>query len=598
MENPEGSAPACASPSCGAATTPPSVHFSSGTPRFMASQVSDLASFCLRSLSLSRRETSLLPPSFTGAAPRCAETPCPCNPRTSSGCLEQRSVSLPTAHVFSLHSEPSYGLDPLRRGWLSGGETSLHTASASTPLPHSRRSPMHSSEESGPCLTHMHHPRVVGVVEPLFPVPVRDFSSCSSASTGSAEGQETSTLRGGGYLHSGAPCMHVSEGCVLSHGSLASGKKSTEGLRSASGGTEPGAGVKLHQSTGTKHPKTPDALSLHLPSKAYCTSASGREGGRRFELSREGAETKEIPPTAGRRLSSPRCLIAVAGIPGSGKSTIASALAAEMNRLWRQRRSQIEDVTTGGRVASTSGYDTTQEKDGNLVAGANDASQSPTSRRHEISVGRHEGDERVTGKTAESHRDHSEREEEEELCVVVGMDGFHLTREELSKLPNSEEAFCRRGAPWTFRLPEFWRSLHELKYCPDQTVHFPTFDHAVKDPVPNGVSISPSTRVVIVEGLYLCLKATDEAEEDKRPEVQVDASWFNQEGDLFDLRLYVDAPLEKAAHRVIQRHLASGICLAEQDAARRWTESDIRNADFILRHLEYSKLDAVIVNGT
>lgn len=444
MENTEGSLPAYASPSWGA-VTPPCVHFSPSTPRFMASQVGDLASFCLRSLSLSRGETYLLPTSFTKAAARRAEIPSPCNPRTSSGCLEQRSVSLPAAHVFPLHSEPSYDLDPLRRGWLSGGETSLHTAFASTPLPHSRRSPMHSSGEGSGrdvCL-HMHHARAVGVVEPLFPVPIRDFSSSSSASTGSAEGQDTCTLRGGGHLHSsGTPCRHVScEGCVLSHGSLASGKMSAEGIHSASGETEPGVGAKLHQSTCAKHPKTPDALSLHLPSKAYCTSA--REGGSSFQISREGEETQETL-TAGRELLGPRCLIAVAGIPGSGKSTIASALAAEVNRLWKERRAQVENATRGEGTVAARRHETTptpskrheQRMDGRGAGGGVQA----TGELHSQMTGKLGGYGRVAGEKDqrgdESHRGHSEQDEEEEgeeLCVVVGMDGFHLTREELSK---------------------------------------------------------------------------------------------------------------------------------------------------------------------
>ena len=34
--------------------------------------------------------------------------------------------------------------------------------------------------------------------------------------------------------------------------------------------------------------------------------------------------------------------------------------------------------------------------------------------------------------------------------VVVGMDGWHLTREALSQMDDPKEAFAKRGAPWTF----------------------------------------------------------------------------------------------------------------------------------------------------
>jgi pantothenate kinase len=35
-------------------------------------------------------------------------------------------------------------------------------------------------------------------------------------------------------------------------------------------------------------------------------------------------------------------------------------------------------------------------------------------------------------------------------AVVVGMDGWHLTRAQLAAMPNPDEAKARRGAPWTF----------------------------------------------------------------------------------------------------------------------------------------------------
>ncbi|KFY20421.1 hypothetical protein V491_03730, partial [Pseudogymnoascus sp. VKM F-3775] len=36
------------------------------------------------------------------------------------------------------------------------------------------------------------------------------------------------------------------------------------------------------------------------------------------------------------------------------------------------------------------------------------------------------------------------------LAVYVPMDGFHLTRAQLSAMPNAAEAHRRRGAHWTF----------------------------------------------------------------------------------------------------------------------------------------------------
>lgn len=40
----------------------------------------------------------------------------------------------------------------------------------------------------------------------------------------------------------------------------------------------------------------------------------------------------------------------------------------------------------------------------------------------------------------------------------------------------------------------------------DLCISAPTFDHAAKDPVENGISISSRTRLIIVEGNYTLLK--------------------------------------------------------------------------------------------
>ena len=48
--------------------------------------------------------------------------------------------------------------------------------------------------------------------------------------------------------------------------------------------------------------------------------------------------------------------------------------------------------------------------------------------------------------------------------LVVGRDGFHLSREELSQMKDSQQAFKRRGAPFTFdshALVEFVKILRE-----------------------------------------------------------------------------------------------------------------------------------------
>jgi pantothenate kinase len=49
-----------------------------------------------------------------------------------------------------------------------------------------------------------------------------------------------------------------------------------------------------------------------------------------------------------------------------------------------------------------------------------------------------------------------------EIFVVLGMDGFHLSKVELRALPDPDEAFARRGAPWTFNPSATARGLRAL----------------------------------------------------------------------------------------------------------------------------------------
>ena len=47
--------------------------------------------------------------------------------------------------------------------------------------------------------------------------------------------------------------------------------------------------------------------------------------------------------------------------------------------------------------------------------------------------------------------------------VCYRLPGFHLTRRQLNVLPNPEEAYARRGAPWTFNAGAFLQALLQLR---------------------------------------------------------------------------------------------------------------------------------------
>ena len=58
------------------------------------------------------------------------------------------------------------------------------------------------------------------------------------------------------------------------------------------------------------------------------------------------------------------------------------------------------------------------------------------------------------------------------------MDGFHLYRKELT-----EEGKKFRGASFTFDLQKFKAKIIELSKRDKFHIYFPSFDHALKDPI-------------------------------------------------------------------------------------------------------------------
>lgn len=96
--------------------------------------------------------------------------------------------------------------------------------------------------------------------------------------------------------------------------------------------------------------------------------------------------------------------------------------------------------------------------------------------------------------------------------AVVPMDGFHYSKAALASFEDPEEAFRRRGAPFTFDVEAFLKLVQDLKQTPVTIEHeretillAPSFDHALKDPVQDEIAVSSRTRLVIVEGNYTLL---------------------------------------------------------------------------------------------
>jgi pantothenate kinase len=150
------------------------------------------------------------------------------------------------------------------------------------------------------------------------------------------------------------------------------------------------------------------------------------------------------------------------------------------------------------------------------------------------------------------------------VMVGLGMDGFHLTRAELARFADPAEAMKRRGAPWTFDAAGLGQRLADLRHSQRQ-VQWPDFDHGVGDPVADAIAVLPSTRIVLVEGLYL---------------LHDDQGW--QHAHLFDECWFLDVPMDVAMSRLVQRHMAANH-QSREVALQRLVVNDHLNAEIVLK---------------
>jgi pantothenate kinase len=158
------------------------------------------------------------------------------------------------------------------------------------------------------------------------------------------------------------------------------------------------------------------------------------------------------------------------------------------------------------------------------------------------------------------------------VATSVPMDGYHLTRAQLSAMPDPEMAHARRGAEFTFNGEAYLELVQSLRAQEPigestQTVYAPSFDHAVKDPVDNDIPIYPHHRVLIFEGNYVAL--------DKTPWTEAAA--------LMDEVWFVDVDFALARQRLIKRHMQAGLASDEEAAGRRADNNDLKNGQEIVR---------------
>ncbi|KAL3424478.1 uridine kinase [Phlyctema vagabunda] len=205
-----------------------------------------------------------------------------------------------------------------------------------------------------------------------------------------------------------------------------------------------------------------------------------------------------------------RLLVAVSGIPGSGKTTLAATVTTRLNQLF--------------------------------------SATSPSS---------------------------------PPIAGMIPMDGYHLSRAQLSAMPDPTHAHDRRGAEFTFDSAAY---LHLVKKCRSpvdgsaKVIYAPSFDHAVKDPKEDDIPIEPTTRILVFEGLYLSLTKTP----------------WKEAAELMDETWFVDVDMETARSRLVPRHVKAGIAKDIEAAHKRVSENDLVNGEEIIR--DRMDVDEVVIS--
>ncbi|OCB89491.1 P-loop containing nucleoside triphosphate hydrolase protein [Sanghuangporus baumii] len=159
--------------------------------------------------------------------------------------------------------------------------------------------------------------------------------------------------------------------------------------------------------------------------------------------------------------------------------------------------------------------------------------------------------------------------------ILIGLDGWHLTRAQLNAMPDPKLAHDRRGAHWTFDgngYVAFVKSIRgrlSTDLANQRVIRAPIFDHATKDPEPDTVVVLPAHRLVVIEGLYTFLSIDP---------------WVRA-GELLDERWFIDIDIEEATRRLVKRHVLTGVAKDVKEALWRAETSDMPNGLFVMEKM-------------
>ncbi|KAF7331673.1 PRK domain-containing protein [Mycena kentingensis (nom. inval.)] len=155
--------------------------------------------------------------------------------------------------------------------------------------------------------------------------------------------------------------------------------------------------------------------------------------------------------------------------------------------------------------------------------------------------------------------------------LLVGLDGWHLTRAALDGMPDPALAHEKRGSHWTFDADGYVAFVKALRepLSRSNPITAPTFSHALKDPEFDAIRVEPHHRLIVIEGLYPFLSI--------EPWVQA--------AELLDERWFIRVDEDEAKRRIVHRHVDTGICSTAEEALQRAVGNDMPNGQFIMENM-------------
>lgn len=321
-----------------------------------------------------------------------------------------------------------------------------------------------------------------------------------------------------------------------------------------------------------------------------------------------------------------RILILLIGAPGSGKSTIAQRVVDILNEKHIQYNQDSKRNIDGHFHTSVNAklpkYDRFQTID------FEDEQYTPTLQSledGETTIIRGRGGDDTALKITQNSKASSD---DDHFAQVVPMDGFHLPRRVLRQFKDPVNAIARRGAPFTFdsslivHLVENINETMSIKAegidpletavsdIPD--IHIPSFDHAEHDPKQFGTVIRSSSRVLIMEGLYLLLNEPvwERIPKVLSPSISYDPNGVNIKADIKANKIdEIEIPVGKnydfwriitdddtMLYRVGKRHLNAGIVQTLKEGEERVKLNDLPNGKLVEKRSFNSDLNIVSID--